>query len=354
MSWNNVKGVSSAQIWTHNPDMTHAYLFANGNHQVKLTIGISLTLNEATQPGPTEDEVKTALSLINFETGAGLSFLKTGNKGGYAYVYQPNTPEKVKSIEATSNSSAYQYEFDYYVSSDSTLNANYASEIVALMLSYIDASGNKIEYYTASGSKSQSYVTVTVYPPKKYGTENSNMTLIRLILKDDKLKPQAESYDPNTYSVNLDSAEFETHSLRIDDPYFRLIAISDQSDVTSDYGYYRDGTHENVDAASTQGYFMHDYYLPTGNNLNQGSISFSAHLYVNLNSSANIFSFTVDVHQEPNEIILVSYSGHVEFINGNFENNHNTFLFTALDQFGNPINIDLGADADGPKINSIN
>lgn len=168
MSWDNVKGVSSAQIWTDNPDMTQAYLFANGNHQVKLTVGLSFTLSNATQPGPTEDEVKAALTLIDYETAAELSHLKIGEKGGYAYVYQPNSPTAIKSLPVrdASNLGAYQYELDYYLSSDSTFNSNYASEKVALLLTYTGSTGTEIDYRTSSGSKSQSYVAVTVYPPK--------------------------------------------------------------------------------------------------------------------------------------------------------------------------------------------
>jgi len=350
MSWDNVKGVSAAKIWIDNPDTTQAYLFANGNHQVKLTVGISFVPVTASDPsGPTEDEVKAVLTLIDYQTGAGLSHLKDGNKGEYTYIYQPNLPAEVKSI-AASDSIVYQYEFDYYISSDSTINKDYASEQVALLIS----PPNIVPYSTDSSSKSQSYVAVTVYPPKKYGMSDSNMTPIRLLLKDDNPKSQVTSYDPNTYSVNLDTTVCKIHSLRIDDAYFRLLSISDQNDVTSDYCYYRDGTYENVDAASTQGYFMHDSYLPIGNKLNQGHISFSAHLYVNLDSNENIFSFTVNVNQEPNEIIVVSYSGHAEFINGDFENKHDTLSFTSLDQFGNPIKIELGDDDKEPAIISIN
>lgn len=351
MSWNNVKGVSSAQIWTDNPDMTQAYLFANGNHQVKLTIGISLTLNEAAQPGPTEDEVKTALSLINFETGAGLSFLKTGNKGGYAYVYQPNTPEKVKSIEATSDSSAYQYEFDYYLSSDSTINANYASEIVALMLSYTDASGNKIEYYTASGSKSQSYVAITIYPPKKYGIADSASTPVIISKKDDKL-----TYT-NTSGEIPSNETVSAWSLKIDNGYFRIVSLKSSTSVRSPNPFTRHATDVSKSGA---GYYpiwrTYEAFLPSENRVNQGSTSYDTNLSITYSDyDYTYLTLTAKVYQEPNEIIFIHFSGDIDDSGSSsgFINDIGTASLCVVDQFGNESNIVVSESSSGLSIDNV-
>lgn len=352
MSWNNVKGVSAAQIWTDNPDMTQAYLFANGNHQVKLTIGVSLTLSNAEQPGPTEDEVRAALSLIDFETAADLSFLKTGDKGSYAYVYQPNMPEKIKAIETTSDSSTYQYEFDYYVSSDDIINANYGSEKVALLLTYTDASGNKIEYYTASGSKSQSYVAVTVYPPKKYGVAGSSSTPVIINLKDDKPKYEVTSSAQNTDEIMDSSAE--TYSMRIDDSYFRIISFQASADIPSNHPFYIDGSSSGEESVGHYRYASNEAYIPTDNKLNQGYVSYNTILQFDYNGSGgNLITVSISVTQESNELILIKLWGDILFSNETFSNNHSTALVCVFDQFGNPLNIQIGMTNGEFDINSV-
>lgn len=348
MSWNNVKGVSSAQIWTDNANMSQAYLFANGNHQVKLTIGVSLTLSDPTQPGPTEDEVKTALSLINFETGADLSFLKPGNKGSYAYVYQPNVSEKVKSIEVTSDSSTYQYEFDYYVSSDSTINADYASEKVALLLSYTNASGDKIEYYTASGSKSQSYVAVTVYPPKKYGMLGSTMTAV--IFKNFDAQPNYTS-DISSFVDTFIVHSVYIYGLAIDDPYFRFVSYQ-APDTRLSPTPFRQIIESNYSTGQTPGYRLSQGFLLKHNDVKSMGKSYIADVAVMEKDTeknepdGEIAALHVTVYQSTGQIIFINFD-----VDVSWTNNQNDTLFkesasakfTAYDQFGNSAHIEVGA-----------
>ena len=352
MSWDNVKGVSTAQIWTDNPDMTQAYLFANGNHQVKLTVGLSFTLSDATQPGPTADEVKAAVSLVDYETGAGVRFVKTGAKGSYDYVYQPNMPATINVLSAsdTSNPGAYQYELDYYVSSDSTINANYASEKVALYLSYINSSGTKIDYYTSSGSKSQSYVAVTIYPPKKYGTINSSSTPINISLKDDKAHTE---YD---YPHSVDDLTVATWSLRIEDGYFRIINSQAGSDVKSKNPFYRDGVNVAPGGiAYDELWQTNEGFLPVENKLNQGSISYNSVLDI-IYDDKNRYFFTiaVSVTQEANEIIFISFNATIyPPSDTGFDNKHDSATLSIYDQFGNKSNIEVGKTATGFQINNV-
>lgn len=352
MSWDNVKGVSSAQIWTDNPDMTQAYLFANGNHQVKLTVGLSLTLSDATQPGPTEDEVKAALSLVDYETGAGVRFIKTGAKGGYDYVYQPNMPATINVLSAsdTSNPGAYQYELDYYVSSDSTINANYASEKVALFLSYINSSGAEVDYNTASGSKSQSYVAVTVYPPKKYGTAGSSSTPVIIALKDDK-----PNYT-NEQTANESNEKVSIYQLRIDDGYFRIISFQANNTVQSPNPFTRRATNNSSGGAGHYPVWVtYEAFLPVQNKINQGAASYDSKLTITYNNNNYAyFSLTVTVNQEQNEIIFIHFYSEINDTSEvGFVNNTSTASLFALDQFGNELNVIVSEDNDGIKIDSV-
>jgi len=350
MSWDNVEGVSSVQIWTDNPDMTQAYLFANGNHQVKLTIGVSLSLSGE---GPTYEEVKTALSLIDFETGAGISHLKTGDKGEYAYVYQPNEVSSVKVLDTdASGTGAYQYEVDYYLSSDSTINENYASEKVALLLTYIDGNGNKIDYQTASGSKSQSYVAVTVYPPKKYGTSDSASTPVIITLKDDKPKYQVTNKTQNIDEIEDSSAEI--YSLRIDDNYFRIINFVTSNDIPSNHPFYIDGSSAGQESVGHYRYAANEAYIPTDNKINQGYVSYNTVLNFDYNGDGgSLITVSVTVTQEPNELILIKLWGDILFSDETFSNKKSTASFSVVDQFGNLLNIEVGMTDGQFNINSI-
>jgi len=349
MSWDNVEGVSSVQIWTDNPDMTQAYLFANGNHQVKLTIGVSLSLSGE---GPTYEEVKTALSLIDFETGAGISHLKTGDKGEYAYVYQPNEVSSVKVLDTdASGTGAYQYEVDYYLSSDSTINENYASEKVALLLTYIDGNGNKIDYQTASGSKSQSYVAVTVYPPKKYGLPNSNSTSVTLSLLDDK--PDHKVIDIYQYVQEVSECHVKIFKLYIDDSYFRIIYLEGSDEIFT-------GNPFNIKGSKTTTPYPYDefrvaeHYICKDNRVNQGTSSYSTQFNFMYNiTGINFFTGEVSIYQQPNDIIFLRVWADVYAINENYSDHSGSLSFSAYDQFGNKMDIEVKATDDGFTINSV-
>ena len=346
MSWNNVKGVSSAKIWTDNPDMTQAYLFANGNHQVKLTAAVSFTLTDATQSGPTEDEVKTALSLIDFETGAGISRLNTGDKGQYSYVYLPSMPTVIKAIEA-SDVGSYQYEFDYYVSSDDTINASYASEKVALFLSYTSASGSKVEYNTASGSKSQSYVAVTVYPPKKYDVAGSSSTPVIIHVKDDRLE-----YSNVVNSGTVSNESVASWSLRIDDGYFRIKSLQ-SSDAQDSLPFAR---HAETASGYENGWSMAETFFPSENEVDNGRASYSAYLSITYDDPDDyFFHVNATVHQEANEIIFIYFKA--DYSNpkneGFREKEDGTASLTAFDQFGNKFSATVSKTSGGLNITSV-
>ncbi len=347
MSWDNVKGVSALRIWTDNPDMTQAWLFANGNHQVKLTVGVGINLNDPTQPGPTEDEVKAGLSLIDFDTGAELRFLKTGDNGGYGYVYQPNMPATIKALES-SNDLAYQYEINYYISSDSTINANYASEQVALLLSYTDSTGKKTDIPTGSGSKSQSYVAVTVYPPKKYGMSGSPTTAVIFKTLNDKPSYTTRSSSfVNTFNVH----SVYIYGLSIDDSYFRFISYQ-APDTRLSPVPFRQIIESDYSAGHTPGYHLSQGFLLIDNDVKSKGESYIADLGVMDTSpdtgepEGEIAGMDVTVEQETGQIIFINFDVDVEWTNTEGDNlfkDSASAKFTAYDQFGNPVYIEVGA-----------
>ncbi|GAL57368.1 hypothetical protein EV102420_07_01880 [Pseudescherichia vulneris NBRC 102420] len=353
MSWDNVTSVYSVKIWTDNPDTTQAYLFANGNHQVKLTIRLVFNIIDANQPGPTQDECKAAVSLVDYQTGADLSFLKVGDKGAYTYVYQENRPTEVKPLPEEDNPTATSpksgsYEFDLYVSSDSTINANYASENVALFISFIDASGTEIKYNTTSTGK-PSYVAVKVYPPKKYGMAQSNVTPIILYEHDSNPHYTIDNYD----MVTTDDVKYLIiYALRIDDPYFKITHFETPGTALSPSAF-RQIIISNDSSASKYVYHLVQGYLPTENNVNRKGNSYTTRLGISAyssNSTANVAEYYVDVYQMPGVIIFanveVDIKWEVSGAAGDLVKSSDSAKLTVFDQFGNHANVEVGAGND--------
>ena len=347
MSWDNVAGVSSAQIWSDNPDMTQAWLFANGSHQVKLTIGISFNLTDKTQPGPTQDEVSAALTLINYQTGAGINYLKAGAAGDYLASYLPNTAPTVKQV-AAADTGHFQYEILYYLSSDSSINPSYMSESIALLLTYTNKDGQEIEYSTAYNSKSQSFVEVTVYPPKKYGVAGSSSTPVIIKLKNDKPEYKISNHASGTEEIK--DSNVSIYSLRIDDSNFRIISYLGSSSI---YPFRTDSDRVEEDGDEWE-YTATENYLIQDNELNEGSITYTSQLqFIYNQSKGNIFTIDINVSQDPNEIIFIKVWSKFYIVNESFSDISGTSSFSAYDQFGNTINIEVAGTNDGFDIKNV-
>ncbi|WP_312268250.1 hypothetical protein [Pseudescherichia sp.] len=355
MSWDNVKGVSAAQIWTDNPDITQAYLFANGNHQVKLTVGLSLSLANATQPGPTEDEVKAALSLIDFDTGAGLSHLKTDDKGSYSYVYLPTMAREVNPppVSDANNTGAYQYEVDYYISSDSTINADYASEKVALLLSYTDVNNKEIEYYTASGSKSQSYVAVTVYSPKRYGMVGSTMTPVIFEILNDQLK--IDQTQVSGWVNHLYEPSAILYGIRIDDSYFRFSQFKVSNTALAPNAFIQHIITNFSDNNDYSYVFAHNF-LPQENKLYFGG-DYDATMNIMSSDSWVLVGYKSKFTQQPGQILIGRIYNELIYAMGGpgpIASSNNSARITAYDQFGNAVYIAVDGQGDGyPALTSV-
>ncbi|WP_312410498.1 hypothetical protein [Pseudescherichia sp.] len=359
MSWDNVTSVASAKIWTDNPDTTQAYLFANGNHQVKLTVRLIFNVVDANQPGPTQDECKAALSLVDYQTGADLSFLKVGDKGEYTYVYQENRPAEVKPLpdadeETVTLPHSGSYEFDLYVSSDSTINANYASESVAMFISFIDASGTEITYNSTANGK-PSYVSVKVYPPKKYGMSGSNMVPIILNTIDDNATFSEISH--NGVVTHRYDPSAMIYGLKINDGYFRLKNYQAPNVVVSPYAFMQ---HIIVDDDNEPGYYytVAHCFMPNQNKLGGVALEYNCDVAFVTKNNYFLIEYAVKVHQQPSQLIFIRFYCRIMYTDSNNDgpmaNSSNPVKLVVFDQFGNSADIEIGNDGDGYlKITSV-
>ncbi|HCL5073664.1 TPA: hypothetical protein N2F43_002957 [Salmonella enterica] len=221
MSWENVAGISKFQIWAEpssSSEGDETFLFVNGNHQVQITVGLSLALWDTAATGPTLEEVKSALTLVNNNDGGSLNHLVTGSKGNYVSIYDPSHVNATQVAETD-----FQYEVNYYLSSNTTINANIVSEEVSVKIAYTNSDGTFITDMSQQGEYSvKDYVKVTCYAEKKYGLSGSNKT--EIILSEDDNSPEHSFHQSSDYKT--DDSSLWLYRLVISDSYFKIVDIN--------------------------------------------------------------------------------------------------------------------------------
>ncbi|WP_312454187.1 hypothetical protein [Pseudescherichia sp.] len=338
MSWDNVSDIKNIKIWTDYSDSTQGHLFVNDNHQLKLNVGISFTLKNATTEGPTEDEVYSALSLIDNQDSGPLKYLTVVTENTYTAVYDPYHAESV-TTDGTDDvdDGLYDFLFTYNVSSPTSLNAECYFESVALKLEYtvtnsdgttsqvIKETSVKGNYYT------KTYVSVTCYPAKLYGMEGQNRTSLKSV----KTVVSGATYHNGNYDNSGDTSY--SVAISIDDSYFKL--------------FYLNGAQE-PDALTTLQplYINHDYDSPMWDkiynsffpNIQCGEKSYTIIAEVRSNLSYDtypkIFDANIPINQKEGQIIFAAVQTDVKSTGYNWNSNTYQYL-RAYDQFGNSMYI---------------
>lgn len=231
MSWENVDSISNIKIWSEYSDSTQAHLFVNGRHQVLLTVGISFTLINATQPGPDSDEVLSVLQLINNTDSGSLKYLTEVDKGQYNSVFDPSLQSSSGSGASVDNG-IYDYTYSFYLQSDRSINVGGWSESVALRLDYIsyrNKSPQTVVYETSRlGSGLKTNVQICCYPERLYGNPGGRRTPLNII---ERLSSVPVHLNHNQSSGS--GFHSDLYALYIDDDYFKIIAFDGQHAANS-------------------------------------------------------------------------------------------------------------------------
>lgn len=350
MSWDNVLDVKNIKIWTDYSDSTQGHLFVNDNHQLKLNVGISFTLDTGETEGPTEDEVHSALSLINNQDSGPLKYLSIVEAGRYTSVYDPNHV----SIDPQNDidDGIYDFVLTYYVSSPSNLNAETHSESVALRVEYpqtntdgtttvvVKETSAKGNYYT------KTYVSILCYPPKLYGAQGQNRT--NILCSNIQVDSNGKNSDDNY--THTDSA-FYVISLYVDDPYFRLFYSDGAQDPDPD----RDVEPFTVDVSADDGHwnYVYDSYFP---NIKGGEMNYTVRAVIRFNAEQNdhVYIAHVDVQQKENQITLVHIHTYAEHIaDEDLEDMIKYIYIRVYDQFGNSASVVAYHSSDMNFIKSV-
>ncbi|ECE0486498.1 hypothetical protein KX75_20215 [Salmonella enterica subsp. enterica] len=354
MSWDNVAGVSEFNIWTESNSSSEgdeAFLYVNSRHQVKITVGLSVALVDSTISGPTDNEVRAALTLVNNKDGGALKHLVQGEKGDYTTIYDPGKVTVTPGVK----DSDYQYEIEFYLSSNSTVNSDNASEEVSVKLTYTDASGyvyvddlsEQGEYYE------KDFVKVTCYAPKKYTT--SDFTLTKETVSATWHQTASSSwtnYDTYLYRFRMSCDYYLLENMSLNNPSSTVLGQSGDFCL----GFKTEKT------SSLQWDSVSDCYGTT-DVYGMGKKSYSATLYDDQNysdgyspSSVNDGYHTVNINQGANEFIFTStYVTEKQSIGSYHYTGYRSY--DAYDQFGNYIAVTMLIESDDnrviPSVNNI-
>ena len=339
MSWNHVLDVKNIKIWTDYSDSTQGHLFVNDNHQLKLNVGISFTLDTGETEGPTEDEVHSALSLINNQDSGPLKYLSIVEAGRYTSVYDPNHV----SIDPQNDidDGIYDFVFTYYVSSPSNLNAETHSESVALRVEYpqTNADGTTTVVVKETSAKgnyyTKTYVTVLCYAPMLYGNSGENRKVISL---GHKTVADSDCFDVEGH-FNHSGDNFKVYWLYIDDPYFKI--------------FYFDGCNEpDENIVHDAFYILKEYSKPRWDHIFNsffpaikcGELTYDVKIAVRSDPNHAydvIVTENITVHQEENQITFLTGFSSAEALRE--ATDVNKYVYVRLyDQFGNNSYIVVG------------
>lgn len=349
MSWNNVSDIKNIKIWTDYTDSTQGHLFVNDNHQLKLNVGISFTLKSGTTEGPTEDEVYSALSLIDNQDSGPLKYLNIVEAGRYTSVYDPNHVNI--NPENDIDDGIYDFGFTYYVSSPVNLNAETRSESVALRVAYsitnddgtttdvVKQTSAKGNYYT------KTYVSVICYPSILYGMDGQNR---KNIVSTNGIVSSA-----TYHNVHYDTSGNQSYyiTISINDSYFKL--------------FYLDGAHEPEDVSTLTPQFINytkdspmwdhvnNCFFP---NIQCGEKKYTVTAEVRSNLSYDayspLFDADIPIDQKENQIIFVAVQTDAKRTDYNWTCNYYQYL-NIHDQFGNSIYIITGFKDNNIHIKSV-
>ncbi|WP_253380746.1 hypothetical protein [unidentified bacterial endosymbiont] len=331
MSWNNVSGVSKFNLWAESNSTSEgddANLYVNDRHQVKITVGLSFALLDPSVSGPSDDEVRKGLSLINNNDGGELQHLIIRDKGDYTAIYEPGQVTKKTDVKG----SDYQHEIVFYLASNKTVNPDIASEEVSVRLTYTDANGDTYtDDMSAQGQYyEKDYVKVTCYAQKKYTTSDFSLSKEEI----------NATWHPNSGDHTTD---YTTYLLRLkmSGDYYRIQAMSmenaSQSEVNINYDHCIGWMAEKTSAVMWDS--CSDCFAITSHTgIGKQTYAYDLYAYYNTNpgsySGNSVGYHSVTIDQGDNEFIFIStyITYKAKIASDSYLEYH---YFDTYDQFGN-------------------
>ena len=347
MSWDNVSDIENIKIWTDYSDSTQGHLFVNDNHQLKLYVGISFKLEPNTTEGPTEDEVKSALSLINNQDSGPLKYLTTSTpEGKFTAIYDPAYPASKSGGDMDNiDDGIYDFIFTYWAFSPTTMNAEAHSEAVALKLQYTvnNSDGTTTEVVKTTSATGNYYVktcvSIVCYPAKLYGMYEENRTAINY--GSTTVAEADHSNISGHFSHSHDS--FKVYWFYIDDPYFKIFTYDgctepDDTIELNPYYIYREYSKPQYD-------HIYNAFFP---NVKCGEMDYGVKIVVrsDLDDSHNtLVTEHITVHQKENQITFLTGYTVVQNLNNATDKDDRIYL-RVYDQFGNSSYVVAFSNAD--------
>jgi len=358
MSWDNVSAVHTIKIWTDYSDSTQGHLFVNDNHQLKLYAGIDFDLNAGTTEGPTDDEVRSAITLVNNINGGPLKYLTIVDKNNYNAVYDPYHTQAVDQDDTSNvDDGVYDNVITFYVSSPLSVNAEAYSESVALTLEYHgtnpDGTAKDIFVDTSAAAEKGGFATsvsVVCYPAKLYGNKGENRTCITYSSTE---VAEDDCWDVDDGHYNHDNDQFHVIRFYIDDPYFKLFYFDgctepDSSVVHNPYYRYR----EYIQGNPQYDHLYNAFFPNVRCNNSEPTLDFDTKIAVRPDDNGMIaVTENITVHQQQNQITFIGARTTVKSCD---ITDKSTYVYLRVyDQFGNSAYVIAFSNADDALVKSV-
>ncbi len=305
MSWDNVSDIKNIKIWTDYSDSTQGHLFVNDKHQLKVNVGISFTLKSGTTEGPTEDEVYSALSLINNMDSGPLKYLAITTEGDYIQVYDPTHVQSTPTDNTEDPSDGiYDFIFTYWLYSPTNINAEAHTETVALKLAYSDSKGNSYVKETSRTGNyyTKTFITICCYYSILYGTKDQNripvdVTYLQVATSDYK--------NLNSGNFDHDGDTYRNYWLYIDSSYFKIFKLEGGQDPQNNVSVDNDLRPFSilVQSQNVMSDWVYDAYFP---NVKCGEMQYDVSIKVMNGTDSAIYDVKVTVHQHENQITFIT------------------------------------------------
>lgn len=179
-SWDNVRSINKVIVAmgtkTEISSKGGGTLFKNATgsgstleaHCLPVYVGLTFTLNDTTIPGPTDDEVRNAISFVDFNTrqkSTLIDILPSGATTEFLQEYYEPQSSETLSVLSDSGTDVYDHnlEFNLYAIG----SAGEESQI-ALNIAFTLGDGSMGYFWTGNSQTPQAYLPLNIVPQKKY------------------------------------------------------------------------------------------------------------------------------------------------------------------------------------------
>ncbi|WP_340617721.1 hypothetical protein [Xenorhabdus entomophaga] len=355
-NWDNVDHIKSVVIGAGDASSYNSAgtLFINAAyddnnlveaHSLPIYVGISFTLIND-KPGPTDDEVRAALTWVNSGTGASVSgyldnFPSSVTDTYHQYYYDESSSQ----LQRSSSNENYDHNLTYSLYAGKNALSGETVDL-ALNLTATLSDGTQFIWWSGTGQTPQASLPINFVAAKTYRTTGSESTPIV-----SQVKNSNPPYTITDSNFNHDHDKVQLWSVFIDDPNGIFVIHDYLEDYNEQYGdTYM--TYPNYESKEKDTVMWDTVYTSGGTwyQIGQKTYDHAYNVYSGTDGKGGnlIFSIKVTIEQSDNEIVFIYAQTNIEHLKDEASGN-NYPLIHLHDQFGNRAAVSISGTTDSSQ-----